>query len=211
MTGNEKTPPDGARCRRTDGKQWRCRGRRVGDQPYCERHRYLLSSTSKNSKRKAFASARATRVAGEEPPKGGGRWVGEEKRGVFRRGGDVVSSSEQEVIRRKRLRSREKDGKNVDNLDGDEGGEEIDAESEDGDNVGVVKTGKTKGLSTRTEVSGSSVAGSESGEYVEEQKTLELVQRGGAARKEKSDFSEEDGSEEDGIGDSSDKVMMLLR
>ncbi|KAL0378615.1 UNVERIFIED_CONTAM: hypothetical protein Sradi_3167000 [Sesamum radiatum] len=65
--------------------------------------------------------------------------------------------SEQEVIREKRLRSREKDGKNVENLDGDEGWEEIDAESEDGDNVGVVKTGKTKGLRTRTEVSGSSV------------------------------------------------------
>ncbi|KAK4407643.1 Lysine-specific demethylase [Sesamum angolense] len=169
----EKTPPDGVRCRRSDGKQWRCRGRRVGDQPYCERHRYLLSSTSKNSKRKAFASARATRVAGKGPPKGGGRCVGEEKRGVFRRGGDVVSSSAQEVIQGKRLRSTEKDGENVENLDGDEGGEEIDKD--------------------------------ESGEDVEEEKGLELVRRGGAARKEKSDFCEEDESEEDSIGGSSDE------
>ncbi|XP_020550775.1 lysine-specific demethylase JMJ25-like isoform X2 [Sesamum indicum] len=191
MTGErEKTPPDGVRCRRSDGKQWRCRGLRVGDQPYCERHRYLLSSTGKNSKRKAFASARATRVVGKGPPKGGGRCVGEEKRGV---------------IQEKRLRSKEKDGKNVKNLDGDEGGEEVDTESEDGDIVGVVKTGNTKGLRTRTEVAGSSVAGNESGEDVEEEKRLESVQRSGAARKEESDFSEEDGSGIDGSSESSDE------
>ncbi|KAK4418955.1 Lysine-specific demethylase [Sesamum alatum] len=202
----EKTPPDGVRCRRSDGKQWRCRLRRIEDQPYCERHRYLLSSTSKTSKRKASASARATRVAGNGLSRGGGRYVGKGKGVVFRRGGDVISSSEEEVIPQKRFRSKEKDGKNVVNVDGDERGEEIDAESEDGNNVGVVKKAKTKGLRTRTGVAGLSVGGNESGEDVEEEKRLDLVRRGGAARKEKSDFSKEDGSEEDGTGGSSDEV-----
>ncbi|KAL0419305.1 UNVERIFIED_CONTAM: Lysine-specific demethylase [Sesamum radiatum] len=158
----EKTPPDGVRCRRSDGKQWRCRGRRLG-----------ISPTARGIGICFLVPARI--------PKGRllllPVLLGLPERGLLKAVEDVW----------------------------DDGGEEIDKESEDGNNVGVVKTGKTKGLRTRTEVAGSSVAGSESGEDVEEEKGLELVRRGGAARKEKSDFSEEDESEEDSIGGSSDE------
>ncbi|KAJ1382651.1 WRC domain [Sesbania bispinosa] len=39
-------PPDELRCRRTDGRSWRCRHWRIHDQRYCEVH--YLSNRSKS-------------------------------------------------------------------------------------------------------------------------------------------------------------------
>ncbi|KAI3459695.1 hypothetical protein Pfo_016358 [Paulownia fortunei] len=199
----EETPPESVRCRRNDGKQWRCHLRRIQDEPYCEKH-----SISKNSKRKSSSSAHAPRVTENRSSirKRGGVRVNNKKTSVGR-GGDGISFSEGEVIPEKKLGSKEvgRGGKNVENVDGDERGEENDAGLEDEENVRVVKTAKTKGIRTNTRAVGSSIAADESRDDVIDDKRQKLVQRGGAARKNKSDFSKEGGSEEDDIDHGSDE------
>uniref|UniRef100_A0A7N0VM40 Growth-regulating factor n=1 Tax=Kalanchoe fedtschenkoi TaxID=63787 RepID=A0A7N0VM40_KALFE len=47
---NHKIDPEPSRCRRTDGKKWRCSRQAFGDSKYCERHMHRGKSRSTRNK-----------------------------------------------------------------------------------------------------------------------------------------------------------------
>ncbi|XP_059639158.1 lysine-specific demethylase JMJ26-like [Cornus florida] len=52
-------PPDDLRCNRNDGKLWRCKGRRIQEKTFCEKHYFqsLQNNSLKKSKLKSTASS----------------------------------------------------------------------------------------------------------------------------------------------------------
>lgn len=48
----ESVPPDELRCRRSDGRQWRCKGYKVEGKSMCEKHLSSAAGTGRNQKRR---------------------------------------------------------------------------------------------------------------------------------------------------------------
>lgn len=170
MTGaREEKPPE-------RGRRWR------NDEPYREQRRH------------SPASGRAPAVMENRPSVsgGGGLRVNTKKKSVSRRGGDGdgAISSEEEVVPQKKPRSK---------LVGNVVGDEIDAGLEDDENVSISRMVKAKGLRTKTQVVGFSIAeGENTDDDVVDEKRPDLLRKGGPARKKKPKFSSKEGpSEED--------------
>uniref|UniRef100_M1B2D6 JmjC domain containing protein n=1 Tax=Solanum tuberosum TaxID=4113 RepID=M1B2D6_SOLTU len=64
-------PPDDLRCKRSDGKQWRCKGFKVEGKSMCEQHlhRVKISSASVKSRDASDSVVKRTERRGEEPEK----------------------------------------------------------------------------------------------------------------------------------------------
>lgn len=120
-----KEAPDELRCRRSDGKTWRCHGWRIHEKPYCEKH--YLQIVGNSLKRKSSGPSRNSRVGkkrsenskasggGGGGGKGGGFVVnkskklglfGGGKRGKRSRGRDGEAVSSEEVLPKKKPRSK---------------------------------------------------------------------------------------------------------
>nr|XP_027074346.1 lysine-specific demethylase JMJ25-like isoform X2 [Coffea arabica] len=113
--------PDELRCRRSDGKTWRCHSWRIHGKPYCEKH--YLQIVGKNLKRKSSAPSRNSRSEKRRSEKskasGSGKAGGSvanksKKLGLSSggskdkrsKGGGGESSSTEEVLPKKKPRSK---------------------------------------------------------------------------------------------------------
>ncbi|XP_027179910.1 lysine-specific demethylase JMJ25-like isoform X1 [Coffea eugenioides] len=113
--------PDELRCRRSDGKTWRCHSWRIHGKPYCEKH--YLQIVGKNLKRKSSAPSRNSRSEKRRSEKskasGSGKAGGfvankSKKLGLSSggskdkrsKGGGGESNSTEEVLPKKKPRSK---------------------------------------------------------------------------------------------------------
>lgn len=113
-------PPDDLRCKKNDGKSWRCGGWRIHEKSYCEKH--FLQSVEVNAKRKSLASPEASKGkakgsvvsgSGTRGKRSGGLDVGKSRRvgsvgrsrNSKRRGRDGELSSPEEVLPAKKHRN----------------------------------------------------------------------------------------------------------
>ncbi|KAK6154072.1 hypothetical protein DH2020_013711 [Rehmannia glutinosa] len=115
MYREEKLPEIDERCTMIFRKQWRCRFPAIEGEPFCEEH------INETPNRKSSDSVHAARVKKKSSSirEGGGVRVNKKK--------SSFSSSEEEVIPEKKVRRKvvERGGKILENIDGDEGGEDV--------------------------------------------------------------------------------------
>ncbi|RLM55523.1 growth-regulating factor 2-like isoform X2 [Panicum miliaceum] len=65
--GRKAEDPEPGRCRRTDGKKWRCSGEAHGDSKYCEKHIHRGKSRSRKPVEAVASSATSPAAAGYRP------------------------------------------------------------------------------------------------------------------------------------------------
>uniref|UniRef100_A0A5B7AE35 Lysine-specific demethylase JMJ25 n=1 Tax=Davidia involucrata TaxID=16924 RepID=A0A5B7AE35_DAVIN len=138
----EQLPPDDRRCTRNDGKSWRCKGWKIQERGFCEKHylQALQKSSSQKSKQKSTTSTpRVTKRSNTKKNRngGGGSSLNKPKNpGLFsttnnKKHKKTTRESEDEVIPKKKQRSKLTLGKEDEDDDNNDDDEEDDSDGKE--------------------------------------------------------------------------------
>ncbi|KAL3525114.1 hypothetical protein ACH5RR_013486 [Cinchona calisaya] len=209
-TGEVPEPPDELRCKRSDGKQWRCRAWRIHGKPYCEKHFFKITGKTKSSTPSRNSRVSRKRSENSAGGKSGGFIVNKSKKlGPFTVGKkdkrsrwrDGSASSEDEVLPMKKHRSTRMSAEDSDDDEEEEDSEETEDDERRVEEIVYSKRSGEKGGKVEND-SGNAVKSAKSSGK------LESLMKNKKATERKEESHEERGNEVKGSKGSGKKILL---